>query len=262
MAGCVKCGRWFWNRSGDFPPICSRCAGLRPAAGDASAARAVQRPTVTWALASACVFVFLLMTASGASVFDPSLEQVVAWGGDFGPATLGSDWWRLVTATFVHVGLLHLALNMWCLLTLGPIAERVFGRGLFFLLYLVSGVAGSATSLLVHPLIVGAGASGAIFGVAGALGWGFECGDQGPGHLMRGGQVDGILASASRDGVAEGTWQTNAREHYRRSMIGEEDALRQELADRVASLTGCCVGGGWRSCWAPPSSRRAPPRSG
>jgi len=169
MAGCVKCGRWFWNRSGDFPPICSRCAGLRPAAGDASAARAVQRPTVTWALASACVFVFLLMTASGASVFDPSLEQVVAWGGDFGPATLGSDWWRLVTATFVHVGLLHLALNMWCLLTLGPIAERVFGRGLFFLLYLVSGVAGSATSLLVHPLIVGAGASGAIFGVAGAL---------------------------------------------------------------------------------------------
>ena len=58
---------------------------------------------------------------------------------------------------------------MWCLLTLGPIAERVFGRGLFFLLYLVSGVAGSATSLLVHPLIVGAGASGAIFGVAGAL---------------------------------------------------------------------------------------------
>src|SRR5207248_1502986 len=72
-------------------------------------------------------------------------------------------------ATFVHVGLLHLALNMWCLLTLGPIAEGVFGRGLFFLLYLVSGVAGSATSLLVHPLIVGAGASGAIFGVAGAL---------------------------------------------------------------------------------------------
>src|SRR3989442_1261055 len=70
---------------------------------------------------------------------------------------------------FVHFGLLHLALNMWCLVTLGPIAERVFGRGSFLLLYLLSGIAGSTTSLLVHPLIVGAGASGAIFGVAGAL---------------------------------------------------------------------------------------------
>jgi len=169
MAGCVKCGRWFWNRSGNLPPICPRCAGRQPAAVDAATAGAVQRPIVTWALATACVIVFLLMIADGASVFEPSADQVLAWGGDFGPATLGNDWWRLVTATFVHFGLLHLALNMWCLVTLGPIAERVFGRGSFLLLYLLSGIAGSTTSLLVHPLIVGAGASGAIFGVAGAL---------------------------------------------------------------------------------------------
>ena len=167
MAGCVKCGRWFWNRSGNLPPICPRCAGRQPAAVDAAIAGAVQRPIITWALASACVIVFLLMIADGASVFEPSADQVLAWGGDFGPATLGNDWWRLVTATFVHFGLLHLALNMWCLVTLGPIAERVFGRGSFLLLYLLSGIAGSTTSLLVHPLIVGAGASGAIFGVAG-----------------------------------------------------------------------------------------------
>src|SRR5438093_1498249 len=169
MAGCVKCGRWFWNRSGNLPPICPRCAGRQPAAVDAATAGAVQRPIITWALASACVIVFLLMIADGASVFEPSADQVLAWGGDFGPATLGNDWWRLVTATFVHFGLLHLALNMWCLVTLGPIAERVFGRGSFLLLYLLSGIAGSTTSLLVHPLIVGAGASGAIFGVAGAV---------------------------------------------------------------------------------------------
>src|SRR5207248_653064 len=90
-----------------LPPICPRCAGRQPAAVDAATAGAVQRPIVTWALASACVIVFLLMIADGASVFEPSADQVLAWGGDFGPATLRNDWWRLVTATFILYNLLY-----------------------------------------------------------------------------------------------------------------------------------------------------------
>ena len=78
---------------------------------------------------------------------------------------------------FVHVGIIHSATNMWCLWSIGPLAERVFGRWIYLLLYIYTGVAASLLSLasgsllflMGHPLVPSAGASGAIFGVAGAL---------------------------------------------------------------------------------------------
>jgi rhomboid protease GluP len=127
------------------------------------------RVFVTKALVAINVAVFVLMVAAGTSAFKPSGEDLVRWGANFGPQTLAGEWWRLLTATFLHVGLLHLAFNMWVLFTGGPLVERLLGNVGFLLLYLVSGLVGSVASLLWNPMMVSAGASGAIFGVFGAL---------------------------------------------------------------------------------------------
>jgi membrane associated rhomboid family serine protease len=79
------------------------------------------------------------------------------------------DWWRLITAAFMHYGPIHLALNMYALFFAGALLERAVGRWRFLLLYLASGVAGSAGALVLKPLAATVGASGAVFGVLGAL---------------------------------------------------------------------------------------------
>lgn len=124
---------------------------------------------VTLTLIGLNVAVFVAMVVSGVSFFEPTPEAALRWGADFGPYTLTGGWWRIGSAMFLHFGIFHLALNMWALLNLGFLAEWLFGRSTFLALYLVSGVGGSLASLLVHPLVVGGGASGAIFGVAGGL---------------------------------------------------------------------------------------------
>ncbi len=130
------------------------------------------RPPRAWAtltLVGLNVLVFGAMVVSGISAFNPDAQQVLRWGADFGPLTLHGEWWRLGTSMFLHFGLLHLAFNMWALLNLGLLAEALLGPRAFLALYLLSGVGGSLASVLAHPLAVGGGASGAIFGVAGGL---------------------------------------------------------------------------------------------
>jgi membrane associated rhomboid family serine protease len=94
---------------------------------------------------------------------------MIRLGTDYTPLTLGGQWWRLLTSIFLHFGLFHVALNMWALYVNGLVAERIFGSVRYLAIYLVAGVTGSVTSLLWHPIVNGAGASGAIFGVLGAL---------------------------------------------------------------------------------------------
>jgi membrane associated rhomboid family serine protease len=79
------------------------------------------------------------------------------------------EWWRLITAAFLHYGPLHLGLNMFSLYFAGSILEQMVGRWRYVLLYLTAGIAGSAGALVVTPNSPTAGASGAIFGVLGAL---------------------------------------------------------------------------------------------
>src|SRR5206468_7460612 len=78
------------------------------------------------------------------------------------------EWWRLITAAFLHYGPIHLGLNMLVLWFIGPALEEYFGRWRYLLLYLVSGLAGSAGALLVTPNSPTVGASGAIWGLMGA----------------------------------------------------------------------------------------------
>jgi len=115
------------------------------------------------------IFVFVAMIAAGRSLqFTPRL--LVDWGANFVPLTLLADqWWRLFTCTFVHANLLHIAFNMWCLWNIGRMAENIFGRFSFLCIYWLTGVSSSLLSCLVHPAGLSVGASGAIFGVAGAL---------------------------------------------------------------------------------------------
>jgi rhomboid protease GluP len=115
------------------------------------------------------VLVFVAMVVAGVSFSDPDARQILRWGADFGPLTLHGEWWRLGTSMFLHFGFLHLAFNMWALLNLGLVAEGLFGSRRFLAVYVLSGLGGSLASVFVHPMVVGGGASGAIFGVAGGL---------------------------------------------------------------------------------------------
>jgi rhomboid protease GluP len=125
---------------------------------------------ITYALIAINALVFLAMVASGVSFTQPSPQDVFTWGGDFGPATVGAhQWWRLLTSCFVHFGIIHIGLNMYVLYQIGPFIETVFGRARYLLIYFLAGLAGSLVSVFIHPNAVGAGASGAIFGLYGAV---------------------------------------------------------------------------------------------
>lgn len=102
-------------------------------------------------------------------LLQPTSQQLLPWGANYGPLTLDHQWWRLLTAAFVHIGVVHLVLNMFCLFNLGGLAEHLYGWRTFVALYLLAGIAASIASVAGNPLVVSAGASGAIFGVAGAL---------------------------------------------------------------------------------------------
>ncbi len=127
------------------------------------------RVYVTWILFAANLAVFGAMLATGVSALDPSIDSLLMWGADYGPKTLAGEWWRLVTNAFLHIGALHLGMNMLVLATTGPFVERLFGNLGFVSLYFAAALAGSITSIVWAPEVVSAGASGAIFGLYGGL---------------------------------------------------------------------------------------------
>ena len=118
--------------------------------------------------------VFLLMVLSKVSITSPTIDQLLTWGANNPTAVLFyGQWWRIVTAMFVHVGILHLATNMWCLWNLGLLGEPLLGPFGLFAAYVLAGATGNLLSIGVNLAFktdsVGAGASGAVFGIAGAL---------------------------------------------------------------------------------------------
>jgi membrane associated rhomboid family serine protease len=122
---------------------------------------------VTKTLVAINVGVYLLELALGGEV-NGTNNTIYEHGALFGPLVADGDWWRLFTAAFLHYGPIHLAFNMLALWIFGSALEQVLGRGRFILLYVVSGLAGSAGALLFSPNAVTVGASGAIFGLMGA----------------------------------------------------------------------------------------------
>ncbi len=179
MANCITCGREL--RTSLFGSRGNVCQDCRSNAIDMTTAGSTATPTpqprtaargyppITTILVGINTAVFVMMLLAGVPIESPTSTQLLKWGADWGPLSLGPQPWRLLTSNYVHIGIIHIALNMWCLWNLGVLAERIFDRWTYVLTYTACGIAGSLGSLWWHPMVYGAGASGAIFGLAGAL---------------------------------------------------------------------------------------------
>jgi rhomboid protease GluP len=126
-------------------------------------------PRVTYALIVVNVCVYLVTAAGTNHLLGFDGPSLVPLGSNFGPYTTAGDGWRLFTALFLHLGLIHLAFNMWALASFGPIVERLYGSVTFGVIYAFAGLIGGLASVTWRPDINSVGASGAIFGILGAL---------------------------------------------------------------------------------------------
>ena len=172
---CSECGR----------PICTECMTMAPVGircpehsgkpqGVQRVTRGVQRAAfegagakVTKLIIGLNVAVYVAELAQGGGVYglqSTIYEKGVLWA----PFVAQGDYWRLLTAAFLHYGPFHLLLNMLGLYWFGSLLEQRLGSGRFLLIYVVSGLAGSAGALVLDPLKPTVGASGAIFGILGA----------------------------------------------------------------------------------------------
>ncbi len=124
----------------------------------------------TVALVCINIAVFAVMLFHGGGFWHSPNDVQLAWGAGFGPATKDGQWWRLGSAMFLHFGLVHLVMNMGALFEAGRLVERLYGTLRFAVVYAVSGLTGNLLSLIVQgDQAVSGGASGAVFGVYGAL---------------------------------------------------------------------------------------------
>ena len=184
---CSDCGRGICPDCMTYGPVGIRCPDHASAGGKVAAPRraatstirkiSTRGPIVTQALIAINVGVFLLQLFLGAGLMDTGsgwiyengvlVDQAVDSSGQLVGVAEG-DWWRLITATFLHGSIIHLGLNMLVLWIIGPPLEEYFGHARYLLVYLVSGLAGSAGALILSGGRPTVGASGAIFGIMGA----------------------------------------------------------------------------------------------
>ena len=180
MANCIQCGRKLPGLTFG-KKLCQWCvqheAAQRGEEGDDAKQIVMPAPWVrrgessislTQMIFGANVMVFIVMAIKSNAVIDfPG--DVLTFGANIGPLTLSGDWWRLVTYMFLHGGLMHIAFNMWCLWDLGQLCESLYGKWTFGAIYIITGIAGGVASVGWNPFVSSVGASGAIFGLAGAL---------------------------------------------------------------------------------------------
>jgi rhomboid protease GluP len=210
MANCAQCGRKLPQLSFG-KKLCEWCVRheaaqrgeeqedtLQPVMPVPWAGGGVSTMMVTQAFVGICAAVFVAMGAAtgGASITEPTSQQLIEWGANSAQLTLGGQWWRLVTSMFLHIGVMHIFFNMWCLWDLGAMCESLYGHWTFAAVYLISGVGGSLASVWWHPIGVSAGASGAIFGIVGALIAAYYLGEFSAGQLAVSSRLRSILIFA------------------------------------------------------------------
>lgn len=186
MVTCSECGRPICPDCMTFGPVGIRCPDHASAGGRASAPKRTARratrsltatgPVVTFVLIGINVGVYLLELLLGSGLNGQSgwiyehgvlVSRAIDSSGQVVGVAQG-EWWRLITAAFLHYGILHLGMNMLVLWFIGPTLEDYFGHWRYALLYVVSGLAGSAGALIMSPNALTVGASGAIWGLMGA----------------------------------------------------------------------------------------------
>ena len=126
---------------------------------------------VTYGIIGINVLVFVGMVAMGINFFSPAPLEVLKWGGNLSALTLSGEWWRLLTAMFLHFGILHLGLNMYALYMCGIYLEPMLGKARYTTAYICTGLLASlvSTMWLKNDFTVAAGASGAVFGMYGVF---------------------------------------------------------------------------------------------
>ena len=163
-------------RCPDHATTGGKTAAPRRAARSASRRLDLYGPFVTFALIGINVGVYLVqllmgsgLTANKGWIYEHGVlvSSAIDSSGQMVGVAHG-EWWRLLTATFLHYGLIHLGMNMLVLWFIGPALEEYFGHWRYLLVYVVSGLAGSAGALIWSPNALTVGASGAIFGIMGA----------------------------------------------------------------------------------------------
>ena len=180
MAKCIQCGR-------ELPAltfgrkICQWCvrheAAQRGQLGedeiqpvmDAPWTRRESSVSLTKIIFSANAMVFIAMVVASGPSLDFTGKVMIQFGANFGPFTLSGQWWRLFTYMFLHGGIWHIAMNMWCLWNLGELCESLYGPWTYAAIYGITGVAGGLASVGWNPNVLSVGASGALFGLTGAL---------------------------------------------------------------------------------------------
>ncbi len=115
------------------------------------------------------IFVFIVMTASGVDLLNPDPMDIHVWGGNYGPDTLNGQWWRIFSCGFIHIGVVHLLMNLYGLLLAGSLLETIIGTSRFIAVYILTLICSSILSMYWHPGLISAGASGAIMGLFGVL---------------------------------------------------------------------------------------------
>jgi membrane associated rhomboid family serine protease len=174
---CSECGRPICTECMTVAPVGLRCPEHSGRAVEHRVARAATtvgriglmstHAMVTKVLIATNLAVYFVQLGMGAGVNGDS-GWIFEHGALYGPLVQHGDWWRLITAAFLHHGPLHLAMNMLALWWFGGPVEMFLGRLRFVMLYLVAGRAGAAGALIASPTAVTVGASGAIFGILGA----------------------------------------------------------------------------------------------
>jgi membrane associated rhomboid family serine protease len=175
FVSCSECGR----------PICAECMTPAPVgqrcpehSGKPQGARRVSvgmrrgafegtGALVTKTLVGLNVLIYLITCVQGNGLNSPGGSLFDKWFL-YGPFVANGDWWRLITSAFLHASLLHIGFNMYFLWFVGAPVEAALGRGRFLLVYMISGLAGSAGALVLTPDKPTVGASGALFGILGA----------------------------------------------------------------------------------------------
>lgn len=115
------------------------------------------------------ILVFIIMAIDGTNIISPEAKDLIKWGANERSLTLNGEIWRLFSCIFIHIGIIHLIMNLYALIFIGSILEPIIGKYKFITGYLITGFIASTASLWWNTFSLSAGASGAIFGLFGVF---------------------------------------------------------------------------------------------